>query len=131
MCIRDSIWLHPLKKDFFEILALNPYPFIQLPIEVGNRFHFNLPVHDNWSNPDWKKWYGTLKNNCRYEVVKQRSIRLPFGALAPYAVMSNCENELGDTGLVAYFDDELGFVKLDYRNIDDSWLSLELLERPF
>lgn len=125
-----NVWLHPLRQDFFEILALNPYPFVQLPLEVGKRFHFNLPVHENWSNPEWKKWYGTLANNCRYEVVKQRSIELPFGELSPYAIMSNCENELGDTGLVAYFDEGIGFVKLDYRNIDGSWLTLELLERP-
>lgn len=125
-----NVWVHPLRQDFFEILALNPYPFIQHPVEAGKRFNFNLPVYENWSNPEWKKWYGTLKNDCRYEIARRRSVELPFGSISAYAVVSNCENELGDTGLIAYFDEALGFVKMDYRNIDGSWLSLELLERP-
>lgn len=126
-----NVWLHPLRKDLFEILALNPYPFVQRPLEVGKRFDFELPVHENWSNPEWKKWYGTLENNCKYEIVKKRKVDLAFGVRTPFAVMSECENEIGSTGLVAYFDEEMGFVKLDYRNIDDSWLSLELVSPPY
>ena len=127
----SNVWLPPLRQDFFEVLALNPYPFVQQPVEVGKRFDLDLPVYDNWSNPKWKKWFGTLKNDCRYEIVKQRKLEMAFGTVFPYAILSNCENELGDTGLIAYFDESLGFVKLDYRNIDGSWVSLELLERPY
>lgn len=126
-----NVWLHPIRTDLFEILALNPYPFVQKPLEVGKRFEFKLPVNENWSNPEWKKWFGTLRNNCRYEIVKKRSVELPFGKLNPFTIMSNCQNELGNTGLIAYFDEEMGFVKLDYRNIDNSWLSFELMEAPF
>jgi len=126
-----NVWLHPLRNDLFEILALNPYPFVQRPLQVGKRFDFELPVHDNWSNPEWQKWYGTLENNCKYEIVKKRKVELAFGERTPFAVMSECENEIGSTGLVAYFDEEMGFVKLDYRNIDNSWLSLELVHPPY
>jgi len=126
-----NVWIHPLRKDYFEILALNPYPFIKHPVRVGQRFNFKIPIPESWSNPEWQKWYGTLNNNCRYEIVKQRSVTLPFGDISPFAVMSNCDNELGSTGLIAYYDEAMGFVKMDYRNIDGSWLSLELIEPPF
>ena len=39
---------------------------------------------------------------------------------------SNAKSALGLTRLVAYYHNDFGFVRLDYTNIDESKLTLEL-----
>lgn len=57
-----NVWLHPFRSKFFKILQLNPYPFIQHPFEVGNKWEWELDIGQQWGDERWKTWKNNIKN---------------------------------------------------------------------
>jgi hypothetical protein len=49
-----------------------------------------------------------------------------MGELECWVVEGIATSELGATGLISYFNENLGFVKMDFINIDKSKLILEM-----
>jgi hypothetical protein len=49
-----------------------------------------------------------------------------LGELSCYKIDSFAESALGKTYLTAYFNETYGFVRLEYINIDESKLNIEL-----
>jgi hypothetical protein len=124
---KKNIWLHPPRENFFKILELNPFPFIQIPYEKGNKWHWLLDIGAQWGDARWKEWEGGIENQYTYEIVDTNSlIHTPLGELNCYKVDSYAESELGKTYLTAYFSEIYGFVRLEYVNIDGSMLNIEL-----
>ena len=122
-----NIWLHPPRQAFFEILEINPFPFIQKPYEKGNKWHWELEIGSFWSDARWKEWEGSIENQYTYEIVDINSIiHTPLGELSCYKIDSYAESKLGKTYLTAYFNETYGFVRLEYTNIDGSTLNIEL-----
>jgi hypothetical protein len=122
-----NIWLHPPRSFLFEILQLNPFPYIQKPYEKGNKWTWSLKIGDQWSNERWKVWKGGIENKYVYEIVDDNcAISTPLGDLNCYKINSYAESELGKTFLTAYFNEIYGFVRYEYINIDGSVLNIEL-----
>jgi hypothetical protein len=45
-----------------------------------------------------------------------------------WVVQSTATSSIGATGLIGYYNEDNGFVKLDYINIDKSRLTIEIKE---
>lgn len=125
---KKNIWIHPPRKDLFEILELNPFPFIKYPLEVGNKWSWELEIGDRWSNPKWKVWKGSIRNVTDYEIIDLRNEKTIFGILKCYVINASSISRIGQTELIAFFNIEYGFIKLIYKNIDDSNIEFTLTE---
>ncbi len=122
-----NIWFHPPRRSLFKILELNPFPFVKFPVEIGNTWQWTLNIGDQWGDKRWKTWEGSIQNKCTYKVEGLEKIATPFGKLACYTIVATGESKVGKTSLKAYFNKQLGFVRLDYSNIDGSTLNLNVI----
>lgn len=123
-----NTWIHPQRDKYFMILELNPFPYIQQPFRTGNKWTWCLIIGDHWKDNRWKLWEGRIKNNYEYEIIGKENLKTSIGELDCWIVQGIAVSEIGATGLIAYFSEEYGFVKLDYVNIDQSKLVIEIKE---
>ncbi len=123
-----NIWMHPPREALFKITELNPFPFIQIPYEIGNSWEWSLDIGSTWGDPRWMTWTGSVKNEYKYEIVSQEPVTVPAGTFDCFKIEAVGTGSLGQTALTSYFNLDNGFVKLDYENIDGSSLVFELKE---
>lgn len=123
-----NIWMHPPRDYYFEILELNPFPYIKAPYEIGNKWNWSLKIGDGWADERWKIWEGTIENKYNYEIVDKRNIETELGKLDCYVIKSVAKSRIGETKLTAFFNEYYGFVKLNYTNIDGTNTNLNLIE---
>lgn len=123
-----NIWMHPPRKKLFRILELNPFPFIQTPYKVGNKWSWTLKIGSFWGDNRWRTWDQSITNQYNYEITAIKKIASKFGNLRCYEIKSTAQSELGKTSLIAYFNLKYGFVKLNYTNIDSTKMLFELVK---
>lgn len=121
-----NIWMHPPRDQYFEILELNPFPYIKSPYEVGTKWTWSLGIGDHWADGRWKLWSGSIENNYVYEIVDFRKIATILGELECYVVEANASSRIGETHLRSFFNPQYGFVRMEYTNIDGSKTNLIL-----
>lgn len=121
-----NVWMHPPRTNFFRILELNPFPYIQAPYRTGHRWQWHLTIGDSWQDARWKTWSGRIENRYQYEIKGIQSVKTPIGTFSCYKVHATATNRLGHTQLTAYFNQQVGFVRLEYTNIDGSKTVLSL-----
>ncbi|SFE83218.1 hypothetical protein [Flavobacterium xueshanense] len=121
-----NAWIHPPRGKFFQILEINPFPYIKTPYEIGNKWNWKLEIGDHWSDKRWLEWKGGIENNYEYEIIDKKNILTKLGNLDCYIVKANAKSRIGETELVSYYNPTFGFVKLEYKNIDGSKTILEL-----
>jgi len=123
-----NTWIHPPREKYFEILELNPFPYIKAPFEIGTTWTWSLKIGDHWADGRWKLWTGSIENQYNYEITDQQTLKTALGDLDCYVIESTATSRIGETALRAYFHLKYGFVKLVYTNIDGSKTNLELVE---
>lgn len=121
-----NIWIHPPRSTYFEILELNPFPYIKSPYEIGKKWSWKLKIGDRWSDKRWLEWKGEIINNYQYEIVDRKNVKTEFGNLECFVIKANAESRIGKTELISYFNEDYGFIRLEYKNIDGSKTVLEL-----
>jgi len=123
---KKNVWLHPPRSSFFKILEINPFPFIQEPYEVGNKWKWKLAIGDLWSDPRWCLWKGQIINECEYEITELTELTTQLGILPCIVVNSKAKSSIGSTYLKSYFNKKYGFIRYEYTNIDGSELVFDL-----
>ena len=123
-----NTWMHPHRDKYFMILELNPFPFIQQPFKIGNKWTWTLGIGDHWKDDRWKTWTGSIRNNYEYEIIGKEKLKTKIGEMVCWIVQSTATSAIGSTGLIGYYNEENGFVRLDYINIDKSKLTIEIKE---
>lgn len=124
----ENVWMHPPRNNFFRILQLNPYPFIKKPYTIGNKWASKLSMDNSRSNKNWKEWDGIIENKCKYEIIDKVNLNTNLGKLVCYKIKSTAKSRIGETSLMAYFNEKYGFVKLDYTNINNTKIILEIAD---
>lgn len=123
-----NVWIHPPRDHYFEILELNPFPYIKAPYKIGNKWTWSLQIGSKFADERWKTWEGIIENKYEYKITEKLSLETSLGNLECYVIVSQATSSLGKTELVSYFNTKYGFVKLDYTNIDGSKTTLELTD---
>lgn len=121
-----NVWIHPPRGNFFEILELNPFPYIKAPYKIGTNWNWNLTIGDHWSDKRWLEWKGEIENVYEYKIVGKKSIPTKLGDLECLIINAKAKSRIGETELLSYFNTAFGFVKLEYKNIDGTKTILEL-----
>jgi len=106
-----NLWLHPNRNNYFKILELNPFPYVVYPLELGKKWSWTLQIGDNYADPLWKTWYGTIDNRMEYQVTDSLILNTPAGALPCWKIESTASSQLGQTSSIFYFNPQYGFVK--------------------
>ena len=123
-----NLWLHPPRDQYFKILELNPFPYIKAPYEVGTEWTWQLTIGSQWSDPRWKVWEGNITNDYTYKTIAKENIDTEIGSLDCLLIEGTATSDLGKTSLISYYNEDYGFVKLEYTNIDGSKTFLDILQ---
>jgi hypothetical protein len=124
-----NTWLHPPRENLFMILEMNPFPFVQCPIEIGKEWECSLTYFgDLVGNENWISWDGYITDKRVYNIVSKEQIVTPFGILECYRIEATSTSKLGVTHLTSYYNEKYGFLKLAFKNIDSSTITMDLIE---
>jgi len=121
-----NIWMQPPREALFRVLELNPFPFIQAPYEVGHSWEWELDIDNEWGDPRWVTWEGSVKSTYTYKITDKKQVKTPLGDLECFLIEGVGTSALGQTSLLSVFNEEYGFVKLNYTNIDGSTIVMNL-----
>lgn len=123
-----NIWFHPPRTFLFEILELNPFPYIRFPIKKNRTWRWKLTIGSQWGDVRWKEWEGAIVNHYKYRIADtNRTIITVLGSMNCTVVESRAKSRIGTTQATFYFEEKLGFVKYEYVNIDGSTLTIDLV----
>lgn len=124
----QGVWIYPPRQKVFGVLAMNPQPYIKAPYEVGNQWNWTFMVGAAYSDLRWIEWGGQLINECAYKITSKKMVDTPMGEMECFEVNAFGLNRLGRTQLTSYFNEEYGFVKMNYLNVDGSKIIILLKE---
>jgi hypothetical protein len=126
---QKNIWIWTPQNYIFKILILNPFPYIQYPCKVGRRWDNKLSISDLYQDARWATWNGVLECKSTYKITDISYILVTkLGELKCCKVESKAKSKLGTTYLTYYFNEIYGFVRLEYTNIDQSTMIIDLIE---
>ena len=123
---RKNIWLHPPRHGFFKRLEVTPFPYVQLPLKVNDSWTWELSIGEYWSDPRWATWQGSITNEMTYEVTEKTEVAVPLGKFGCHKIESKAKSKIGYSGLNSFYNPEVGFVKMEFMNHDESLTVFEL-----
>ncbi len=121
-----NVWMHPPRLWFFKSLEINPFPYIKAPFKIGNKWNWSLEIGEWWADKRWILWEGAIENKYNYQIVDKIKLKTSLGNLSCYVVDGQAHSRIGKTYLKSYFNEQFGFIKLDYTNIDGTKTIIEL-----
>jgi hypothetical protein len=122
----SDILMNPPKENHFLINELNPFPEIREPLIKDNTWQSTTTTSDVGGSEKWKTWQGNIEVNSTYRIRDIQTIKTNIGFLKCFIIDATAQSSVGETRLVAYFNEEYGFVKLNYTNIDGSYLVMDI-----
>jgi hypothetical protein len=122
----SDILILPPKEGHFLISELNPRPEIREPLVKDNTWVTNHKTSDVGGINKWKTWQGIIEVSSRYQIRDIQTIKTNIGFLKCFIIEANSQSSVGETHLIAYYNEEYGFVKLNYTNIDGSYLVMDI-----
>ncbi|WP_026231959.1 hypothetical protein [Neolewinella persica] len=126
-----NVWVHPFRRDlYFAMLNANPYPFVRLPIQKGDRYNWELTIGGSkYLHPIWTDLTESTLRQHTYEVIGQRKYETPFaGRLEVWEIKATTTGEAGPSALTFFFHEDYGFVYLNYDNLPGSKFVFTLRE---
>ncbi|WP_201568545.1 hypothetical protein [Imperialibacter sp. 75] len=124
-----NLWVHPPRDYLFRILELNPFPYVKFPLAVGKSWNWKLVFGPHWGDERWVTWEGNKENDITYTVTGSDIKDTKWGELLCYEIEAIASSELGETKLTSIFNEEVGFLELNYLNIDESQIRLILIDK--
>jgi hypothetical protein len=122
-----NVWIHPFRGKYFSVTEFSPFPFAKFPLTKGRTWEWRLDdIDTRWSDPRIVTYEGKVAAQYSYEVVGTETLATPMGKLECTIIDGTARNRLGSARLRSHFHPRYGFVRLDYRNLDDSRILLEL-----
>jgi len=123
----QNVWMHPIRKGFFNSLETAPFPYVIKPLKVGMEWTDQMKIGQGWGDKLWGQWEGQLLQSYDYKVVGKEKLKTGMGKLDCYVIESTAKSNVGETKLNSYFSETYGFVRLEYNLLNDlkvnMWLS--------
>ena len=119
-------WMHPPRTNYFRVLETCPFPYVKLPVEKGREWNEAIKVSDRWSDPGWGEWEDDLLMKINYKIIGQENVETTEGIFSCAVIQGKAESVLGETGLISYFNEKAGFVKLEYKTMNNLLIVFQL-----
>lgn len=123
-----NIWMHPPRDGLFRILQLSPYPSVSYPLETGKEWEWSFQVGSHYGDERWATWDGNITITTTYEITDKQVRETQWGELETWTIEAEAISELGSTSMEAVFNDSLGFLEMNFINIDGSKFEFSLRE---
>lgn len=123
----NKIYLHPPRQNEFSILEYSPFPEIHFPISKGLNWTKKLALGKHFVNEKYNMTADKIiLFEYKYQNTQPYKLRLNNKMVDCYYIYANTTNTKPQTSFSGLFNTKYGFVKMIFKNIDDSILILEL-----
>ncbi|MFY0690152.1 MAG: hypothetical protein JXQ90_23465 [Cyclobacteriaceae bacterium] len=117
---KNDCWMHPFRYNQYLFTEIAPFPSVPLPMQPGLEWTSSLMIYD------WGDWTDFQITNY-YEVIGQEKVELPIGEIGEtWKVVSYNETEVGRNEHTFWFNEDMGFIKMHYKNFAGQTLIFEL-----
>ncbi len=123
-----NVWIHPIRKGFFNSLETAPFPFIKKPLKIGLEWTDQMKIGQGWGNEMWGKWEGQLLLTYNYKITEKKTINTEIGKIDCFVIESSAKSEIGTTKLTSYFSEKYGFVRLEYQLLNELKVNMWLID---
>ena len=118
----EQVWMHPFRHNQFNFTEVAPFPEVRFPLNIGKTWTENLGIQG------WGDWNNSSINS-HYEVVDRGIVNTNYGKIENcWKVLSKSNFILGESVFEYWFNEKLGFVKMEYTNYGNQYLKIELSE---
>lgn len=124
----SNVWIHPIRVGFFRSLETAPFPYIKYPLVIGKKWNDQMKIGENWSDELWGTWQGNLSLAYDFEITDKKKLLTDLGEIECYVVSSSAKSDMGVTNLTSYFSEEFGFVRLEYRLLNNLRVNMWLID---
>jgi len=115
-----KVWMHPVRVNQYILTEVAPFPEVQFPLKEGLSWTSTL-----WVYKAFGSFEGTVE--CSYKVSKKESRTYSFGKLNCWRIDATAvHDKLGVSTTTIYFEEEIGFVELDYKFYNGQTLNFSL-----
>ena len=127
-----NLFIPPPRMGNFRILEINPFPFYYLD-RSKRIWEWDLREGGNyWPDIKWKIYKGELNIKFIFERLDDEILNTSFGKIKCSVVNGTGISQIGDmtikTQLKYFYHLKYGFLKLEYINVDETKLVMELIE---
>lgn len=123
-----NFWMHPLRRYQMWPTFTAPWPYVSYPLEIGKKYHWWRKLAGNWDNGQYIKWDKIVHFDYAYEVTGETVLKVNDKFIKCFSISAEGNSELGKTQVVFYFNPTLGFVKMEYKLMDDSKINMYLTD---
>ena len=106
--IQPEIWLHPPRQDYLRKAELVPFPWIKLPVHIGQKMDWELTPGKGWEEFEGKEVTGVI------EVVDKIYYDNPVIQDTCWVINTYGKSEIGEFTGEYYFSEKYGFVRYFY-----------------
>lgn len=124
----QNVWIHPIRRGFFNALETAPFPYIKKPLQMNMEWTDQMKIGEGWGNAMWGTWKGQLLLNYTYKVMGQEILQTPLGPINCFVIESSAQSEIGTTKLISYFSEKYGFVRMEYQLVNALKVALWLTD---
>lgn len=119
----NEVWMHPFRSNQFAFTEVAPFPRVKFPLYIGKSWIEQLSIQNGWG--DWENSSG----NMYYEIMDKRPLKTKYGNIEDcWKVESFAKYPFGKSHHDFYFNEKLGFVRMQYKNYEGQYLNIELEE---
>lgn len=123
-----NVWIHPIRKGFFNSLETAPFPFVKRPLKIGLEWTDQMKIGQGWGNEMWGQWDGLLLQTYHYKIVRTEKLQTAIGEIDCFVIESSAKSSVGETSLKSFFSEKYGFVRLAYNLLNDVKVNMWLID---
>ena len=127
----SRIFVSSPQSHGFVFTKFDPIPFVQLPLFIGKTWSQFISIPDTFferAKINYPATDGLAHFNWEYKVTEELNVLTRLGAMSCKKIEAIGKTALGATFATFYFNEQWGFVKTEYRNIDGSELVFQLIK---
>jgi hypothetical protein len=120
----ERVWMHPIRVNQYKFTEVAPFPEVFFPLQKGKKWDGGeTSIFEGWD-----EWSGqTVKS--KYKISGKATYLLKKGSeISCWVIKSVAKCSSGKSKLLALFNEEYGFVKMEYQNYENEKLVFELID---
>lgn len=117
----ERVWMHPIRINQYKFTEVAPFPQVYFPMKKGNKWDDKVTINENWG-----EWDGQTVTS-KYKITDRSTFQLNNLDINCWVIKSVSKCASGKSKLTTYFNEEYGFVKMEYQNYEKEKLVFELI----
>jgi|GEM_PF-1100925 len=117
----EQVWMHPIRANQYKFTEVAPFPEVHFPLQKGKKWKRIVNVIKGWG-----EWNGQTVIS-KYKISGQTTYQEGDIEINCWIIKSVSKCSSGKSKLNTFFNEEWGFVKMEYHNYENEKLVFELV----